>query len=115
MQCFFLNEKSIEVLRDYQRSDTDLQPVIDNLLSGTEPDRDVKLSDHGWQVLRQIDELKIFDGILVRRVNRNGNKSRQVIVSRSIKQEILRAFYDDPTGGHLTRDKILGKIRDRYF
>ena len=112
---FLRNEKSIEELREIQRSDTDLQPVIDNLVSGNEPDRDIKLSDHAWQFLRRIDELEIFDGILVRLVNRNGNESKQVIVSRSMKQEILSAFHDDPTGGHLSRDKMLGKIRDRYF
>ena len=53
--------------------------------------------------------------MLVRSVSRNGKSSEQAVIPRALQPEILRAFNDDPTGGHLSRDKMLGKIRERYF
>ena len=32
-----------------------------------------------------------------------------------MKREILQGFYDNPMGGHLSRDKMIVKIRARYY
>ena len=69
---------------------------------------------HGSFSIR-IDELKLVDDVLVRSVSRNGKSSEQAVIPRTLQPEILRAFHDDPTGGHLSRDTMLGKIRERYF
>ena len=112
---FLRNDKSIIELRDKQRSDPDLMPVIKCLSSGEEFDSSSEISLNGWQLLRRIDEFDLTDKVLVRRFNNKGHIQEQVVVSRILQPEILRWFHDDPTGGHLSRDKMLGKIRERYY
>ena len=53
--------------------------------------------------------------MLVRSVSRNCKSSEQAVIPRALQTEILLAFHDDQTGGHLSRDKMLGIIRERYF
>ena len=39
----------------------------------------------------------------------------QVFVPSSTRADVLIAFHDDPTGGPLSRNKMFGKIRARYY
>lgn len=39
----------------------------------------------------------------------------QVFVPHSIKRDIHRSLLEDLTGRHLSRDKMLGKLRSKYF
>ena len=112
---FLRNYKSIIELRDKQRSDPDLMPVIKCLTSGKAYDPLSEISSMGWQLLRQIEEFDLNDEVLVRQINNKGRIQEQVVVPRILQPEILRGFHDDQTGGHLARDKMLGKIRERYF
>ena len=66
-------------------------------------------------LLSRIREFDIDDSILVRRFKRQGAPLLQVFVSKSMKPDVFKAFHDNPTGGHLSRDKMLGKIRARYY
>ena len=90
-------------------------PVIECLTSGEEFDPSSEISSTGWQLPRRIDEFDLNDKVLVRRVNNKTRIQEQVVVPRTHQPEILRGFHDDPTGGHLSRDKMLGKIREQYF
>ena len=76
---------------------------------------DAELTPFARRLLVRSYEFEIEDGVLLRCHNRNGVLCKQVVVPRVMLNEILRAFHDDPTGAHLSKDRMLGKIRERYF
>ena len=66
-------------------------------------------------LLSRLAEFQLLDSVLVRTSDRRGRTVLQVVVPKCMTREILQSFHDDPTGGHLSRDKMLGKIRARYY
>ena len=63
---FLSNDKFIIELRDTQRSDPELMPVIKCLTSDKEYEPLNKISYTGWQLLRQIEKFDLNDEVLVR-------------------------------------------------
>ena len=112
---FFHNDKSIKELIECQRTDPDLMQLIECLASGNEFDNQNDFGSKCRQLFRRIEEFDLDNDVLVCQTYNKGRKQEQVVVPPSLQPEILRAFHDDPTGGHLSRDKMLGKIRERYF
>ena len=92
-----------------------MMPVIKRLTSGEKVGLEAQFSYNAWHLLRRIDELKHADDVLIRFVSQNGKLFEQVVIPRALQPKILRAFHDDPMGAHLSRDKMLGKIFERYF
>ena len=76
---------------------------------------DSQLSASARQLLCRFDELKLVDDLLVRSVSRNGKSFEHAVIPRALQPEILHAFHDDPTGGHLSHDKMLGKMRTVFL
>ena len=77
--------------------------VIKSLTLGEEVGPEAQFSSNAWQLLRRIDELKLVDDVIIRLVSRNGKLFEQAVIPRALQQEILCAFHDDPTGGHLSQ------------
>ena len=44
-----------------------------------------------------------------------GKQVTQTVVPAANRQEILKALHDYPTGGHLSKEKLVGKLRERYY
>lgn len=65
------------------------------------------------QLRCQLKQFKLQDGVLHRYIYYvDGNKWVPVIL-RSLQREVLEAFYDDTTAGHLGFHKTYDKIRSR--
>ena len=60
-------------------------------------------------------EFEIQDGVLVHHQTQGNADIVQVVVPTKLQTEILKALHDAPTGGHLSKEKLLGKVRSRYF
>ena len=60
---------------------------------------------------RQLKDFRIRSGVLVRESN-NGD---QLVIPQSRRESILKALHSDPTGGHLGKDKLTSKLRERYY
>lgn len=90
-------------------------PAIDSLNSYDKVRFNAQLSSNALQLLLRIEELNLVDNVLVRLVYRNDKSFVQAVISRALQPEFFCAFCDDPTNRHLFCDKMLGKIRTRYF
>ena len=111
---FFQSDKSVTELRQQQVSDPDLSILV-RALEGQFDQDPTELRPHQRSLLSRLDEFQLHQSVLVRINDRKGRAVLQVVVPRSMKLEILQGFHDNPTGGHLSRDKMLGKIRARYY
>ena len=70
--------------------------------------------------MKQIGKFKINDnGLLVREMEPIGNRRKyltmNVVVPKSIRNEITTTFHDELLGGHLGYNKTYNKIRDRFY
>ena len=101
-------------LRQRQVSDPDLNILI-QALEGQFNQDPAELLPNQRLLLSRLEEFQLHESVLVRISDRKGRAVLQVVVPKSMKREILHGFHDDPTGGHLSRNKILGKIRARYY
>ena len=111
---FFQSDKSVAELREQQLADQDLRIII-KMLEGNAHQAPDDLQFRQRSLLSRLNEFQLHDSVLLRVRNPQGKDLIQVVVPHAMKQEILRAFHDDPPGGHLSRDKMLGKIRPRYY
>ena len=110
----FKYDKSITELRERQLAEPDLQVII-RAPEGNFDDDPNDLSHRQRLFLSRLQEFQLKVSVLVRVIDRTGHAVFQVVVPHSMKQEILRSFHDDPSGGHLSKDKMLGQIRSRYY
>ena len=111
---FFKSDKSVTELRQRQESDPDLNILI-QALEGQFDQDPAELFLHQRLFLSRLEEFQLHESVLVRISDCKNRAVLQVVVPKSMKREILHEFHDDPTGGHLSRHKMLGKIRSRYY
>ena len=57
------------------------------------------------------NEYKLRSNVLVRG-SANGD---QLVIPTSRRESILKALHSDATGGHLGREKLIAKLRERYY
>ena len=111
---FIKSDHSKFELLNKQKADPDCQMLMQALEVGV-PDDLSGFASYQRSFLSRIREFEVYDSVLIRRFNRMGKPLSQVFVPSSMRTDVLMAFHDDPTGGHLSRDKILGKIRAMYY
>ena len=112
---FRWNDKLIIELRDKQPMNPDPILVIKWLTSSYELEFSNVIRWTGWQLLRQINKFYLNDDVLVHRVKNMERIQQQVVVPWICQPEILREFYDDPAGGHMSCDEMLDEICVRYI
>lgn len=110
---------SAESIRRKQMQDPDISPVIQWLEKGKRP--------HGTEVCSASpasrhywicwDSLKLKDGVLYREFyKRDGsNKYLQLIVPRSLKEEICKQMHNSLLFGHLGKKKTREKALQQYY
>ena len=59
----------------------------------------------------QAAQLKFRSGVLVR----ESQTGDQIVIPRCRRETLLKALHSDPTGGHLGRDKLMARLRERYY
>ena len=68
-------------------------------------------------LLQQWKQLYIHNGLLFRRYEDvNGNeKWTQLVVPKSLQNEVLYSLHNGIAGGHLVEEKTLNKLRERFY
>ena len=68
------------------------------------------------QLLQQWDLLTLKHGKLWRRGEKEGHPTvLQLVVPSTFRESVLRELHDTPTGGHLGEEKMLSRVRSRYY
>ncbi len=111
---------SQEELRQAQKGDTDIQPVVRWKEEGE--------ARPPWQVVApysettkaywsQWESLLLESGVLYRLWETPaGERSiKQLVVPKEIRMELLQHLHSSPTAGHLGVNKTLGRVRERFY
>jgi hypothetical protein len=104
-------------LKDLQREDNLLAPIIQYLQNGTLPDDD-KIARR--LVIESADYV-LQEGVLYHIYTPRGKGSpaqraiRQLVVPHPLKKDILLSFHDSLMGGHFATERTYHTIRLRYY
>ena len=112
-------EKTPEEIRQLQLDDGPVGLLLTALEKGERPTPEsVKAQGPNAQRLAQLwNRLVVKDGTLRRRFEDTQTQSSwlQLVVPRSLREEILQELHAGVLGGHLGEDKTLLKIRERFY
>ena len=98
-----------------QHDDTTCRTVINLLNSNTEKPSISSQNKELVALLQQWDLLRVVDNLLYRSwENDERPNTLQLVVPRTIRQEIITQLHDSRTAGHLGRDKTVNRIRSRH-
>ena len=113
-----VQEQPIEGLRDAQLSD----PAIGPLLRGKEANQKPHIEDLGSisrstrRLLQVWDQLQVRGEVLCRLFESSDGKiTAQQVIPRSLQKEILTDLHEGAMGGYLGIDKILGRLKERFY
>ena len=111
--------RNVGITRASQLQDEDIGPILTavaNRKKIKEPELR-GLSHESRHLHEQWDSLVMKHGKLWRRAaNEDGTSATlQLIAPREYRSEILTELHDSPTGGHLGMEKMLGRLRQRYY
>ena len=109
------SELKAEAIRDLQIKDPNLMPIIQYLRDGTLPDDIV----NSRKVMACVSDYDLFDGVLHHFWTPGPRKRKhirkQLVIPRSLIEEVLQWCHNDPTNGHLGIHKTYYKIQERFF
>ena len=110
---------SVSDLKQLQREDPDIAPILAAKLAGTKPSsRDMVSSSpasrHYWVLW---DLIFLEQGLLYKRfLKKDGSgEHRQLIVPKSLKNEVLFKMHDSVVSGHLGCKKTKEKTLQRFY
>ena len=104
-------------LKELQRADTFCIPVINYLENRTLPESGVEAR----RLLKEIGDFILLDGVLYHLDYPPGKglkKDRlvqQTVINKALISEVLAAFHDEVTAGHLGITRTYQTIRARYY
>jgi len=109
-----------EELRQAQRSDKELKPVIEWMEKSTSRPPWEETAPHGeytkvyWS---QWQGLHLSDGLLYRLWETPSGDSviKQLVLPKALRPEVLQQLHSTPTAGHLGVTKTLGRVRERFY
>ncbi|MCW5672650.1 MAG: DDE-type integrase/transposase/recombinase [Hydrogenophaga sp.] len=100
-----------------QREDDQLKPIVDFL----EGKMDTSNKSEYGKVAAIAAQMEIFNGVLYhlwwpqnKRAPRDTTR-RQIVVPKSMKQEILQLHHDSLLGGHFGRARTYERLRERFW
>ena len=115
----WLKTISLVEIRECQRADVILKPVIDWLERGLSRPTWSDISHLGKEckfLFAQWERLKIKDNVLYREWHElSGNCRLQIVVPENWKTEILTLLHDNVCAGHLGISKTVARIRSRFY
>ena len=106
-------------LRDQQRADKVLGPIVSGNQTGNKPEEQSWGSDISTEVRRLLqiwDQLVLHQGVLCRpSKTHDGSEPLQIVIPDTLKNEILSDLHEGVAGGHLGSDKTLGCLKERFY
>ena len=111
---------SNDAMRKAQENDRDLQPLLRWLANGSSKPKWSEVagcSPATKSLWAQWESLLMHDGLLCRKWETpKGNACHlQLVVPREKVNDILRAYHDGSSGGHLGIKRTLTKIKERFY
>jgi len=105
----------LDRVKDLQRKDPALQDLIKYLETGDIPDNSVDAR----RLMATSDDYLLDKGVLYHldngRIRSRKIVRKQLVIPRSLKEEVMLALHEELTSGHLSFQKTYLKIRQRYF
>ena len=103
-----------------QLQDKDIGPVLKRHKEGAkqpEVGQTKGFSSATRALFQQWMQLRLEEGVLYRQFeNQDGTSNRlQLIVPKSLREEVLRQLHEGPCGGHFGEDKTLHRLRERFY
>ena len=115
LSALHLDSGPLVELRVKQLDDPSIGPVMMAIENG----KDVALQRNSSRELADMAKnrthFSVKSGILVREMDDRGNSVSQTIVPNELRGDILKALHDDPTAAHFSKEKMISKIKQRYF
>ena len=113
----FMAQISLNDWRERQRKDTNLWPVIHWLQEGVVPTpAELKLQSpstkHIWLCR---DHLRLENGVLFYEWHHGFQKSKLLVIPKSMRDAVIKLFQDEKVGGHQGREKTKERIRQRAY
>lgn len=115
----WLSPYSSKVLKSKQAEDPDIGPIMQWKEAGNRPRSEAICPTspatrsywHYW------DSLELVDGVLLRRFTKKNNTGShlQLLVPRSLRDEVLHQMHDTVMAGHLGQKKTREKTLQRFF
>ena len=106
-------------LREMQLQDGDIQIVLRAIESQKKPSVEEQKAQslETRRLLQLWDQLLVRDGVLFRQwESADGyRKINQLIMPKSERQKVLSELHEGVTGGHLGEDKVLAKLKERFY
>ena len=104
-------------VRDIQLADPTLGPLLLGKEAGEKPDKLGNMSRSSRRLLQIWDQLMVCDRVLCRRFETSdGSHSiAQLVVPKALREEVLSDLHEGTVGGHLGVDKILARLKERFY
>ena len=118
VQATTLGEDKEEELLKQQRDDPSLGPIIKAKQSGTKPSQqEQKKGSFAMRRLYQLwDQLQLIRGVLYCRFPSGKSRfSDKLVVPKAMRHQILGDLHAGAFGGHLGEEKMLGKLKERFY
>jgi len=113
------NEYSQEELHQAQLDDPIIGPILCAKQENHRPSDETAKgkSSHHRRLLQLWDQLIVQDQLLFRRFENDEGSSHhtQLVVPRSLRDQVLRDLHGGALSGHFGEDKTLGRLRERFY
>lgn len=116
---FLLANWEPSTVRQHQLSDPVISPIMVAVESQSRPEWNSisETTSHTKTLWRQWDRLSLISGMLYRKwVSDELRETRyQLVVPKTLQQDILTNYHDIPSAGHLGSDKMLSRIQEHFY
>ena len=119
VNSYMLIERTPEELRKLQQADDEIGPILQALEDNKQLSTvNLQGKSRSYRLLlQQWNQLYVQNGLLFRRFEDiSGHKKwAQFIVPQTLRKEVMNALHSGYAGGHLGENKMLGKLKERFY
>ena len=115
LTAIHLESGPLTELRVKQLADRSLGPVLTALESGEDVDLGRNPSRELVEMAKTLSNFSVQSGVLVQEPDDTGKSVSRTVVPYDMRDTILKALHDVPTAGHLSTQKMISKLKERYF